>query len=333
MVRKQKRLGEMLVEAGLITEAQLQGALGRQRKWGGRLGTNLVKLGNIKEEELGRFLARQTGVQEMNISGVKILPHILKLVPKKIAEKYHLIPVAMKDKNTLIVACADPTDLGALDHISFITGHKVEAVISTFASILDAISRHYPGGTTLSGNESIALADDTMPTLMELDDMTGHGGQAASGDPELIIFGNQSETLTPENQAPLRRPAPFRAAPERLTPPTPVPAPTPAPTRAATTNDSAEFTLDFNPDWARPPKPAATAAAFKVQTPAGPSAPTPFQATPSIFPLPAAQPASPPSNLTDQKLKVLLRLLIKKGLITEEELRHEWSSLQSKGKL
>ncbi len=331
MVRKQKRLGEMLVEAGLITEAQLQGALGRQKKWGGRLGTNLVKLGNLKEEELGRFLARQTGVQEMNISGVKVLPHILKLVPKKIAEKYHLIPVAMKDKNTLIVACADPTDLGALDHISFITGHKIEAVISTFASIRDAITRHYPGGTTLSGNESIALADDTMPTLMELDDMTGHGGQSASGDPELIIFGSQSETLSPDNQAPLRRPVPFRPVPERLVPPAPAAAMPPQVRASDATTSSAEFTLDFNPDWARAPKPAAQNPTFKVQSPT--PGPTPFQALPSSFPAPAAPLASPPSNLADQKLKVLLRLLIKKGLITEEELRREWASLQSKGKL
>lgn len=301
MVRKQKRLGEMLVEAGLITESQLVGALGRQKKWGGRLGTNLVKLGNIKEDDLGRFLARQTGVQEMNISQVKILPHILKLVPKKIAEKYHLIPVAMKDKNTLIVSCADPTDLGALDHISFITGHKVEAVISTFASIRDAIARHYPGGTTLTGSESIALADDTMPTLMELDDLTGHGGTLSSEDPNLIIFGNQTEQLSPDHQEPRRQPRPHAAPPKP----------------AAAHPDSTEFTLDFNPDWAKSGEP-----------------PPPQARQPQRPPGPPPQAAAPRSNSsTDSKLKVLLRLLIKKGLITEAELRREWANLKAKGKL
>ncbi len=297
MVQRQKRLGELLIDAGLITEAQLRGALGRQKQWGGRLGTNLVKLGNIKEEDLGRFLAAQTGVRELNITNIRILPHILKMIPKKIAEKYHLIPVAMKDKNTLLVSFADPTDLAAVDHVSFITGHKVEPVISSYDSIRRAIDRFYPGATTLSGEESIALADDTSPTLVEMGDLEGHGGHEASGDPELIIFGEQTDELTPQKQTlkgaakPKARKHQFITEPDDST---------------ITRTGNPEFTLDFNPEWT--------------------------QEIPTTKPEPDKNKSK--SKLSpEQKLKVLMRVLIKKGLITEADLRREMAYLQSKGKL
>lgn len=287
---RQKRLGEMLIEAGLITESQLMGALGRQKKWGGRLGTNLVALGNLKEEDLRRFLARQTGVKELDLSGITVLPHILKLVPKKIAEKNLLIPVAMKDRSTLIVACADPTDLGALDHIGFITGHRIEPTIATYAAIRDAIDRHYPGGTTLGLDESIMLKDDTQPTLIDLDSTLG--GHSSNADPELIIFGSQEEKakLSPQQQG--------AAAPKRKSSHQFIREPEPG-----------DFTLDFKPDWAQTPSPP------------------PQQARPK------PKPQRKSAISAEQKLKVLMRLLIRKGLITEEELRREWASLQAKGKL
>jgi type IV pilus assembly protein PilB len=288
----------MLVDAGLISEAQLRGALGRQKQWGGRLGTNLVKLGNLKEDDLGRFLATQTGVREMNISNIQILPHILKMVPKKIAEKYYLIPIAMKDKNTLIVSFADPTDLGAIDHVSFITGHKVEPVISTYDSIRRAIDKFYPGATTLTGDESIALSDDTSPSMVAMGDMTGHGGHSASDDPDLIIFGNQEENnLDKASRPPDRKPAPKKHQFVREPPPQGPAGLDPA---------NLEFTLDFNPDWA----------------------------TGTGMPLVQEKPPSGKPRLNaEQKLKVLMRVLIKKGLITEADLRREMAYLQSKGKL
>ena len=297
MVQRQKRLGEMLIDAGLITEIQLRGALGRQKKWGGRLGTNLVKLGNLKEKDLGRFLATQTGVREMSIGNIQILPHILKMVPKKIAEKYYLIPIAMKDKNTLIVSFADPTDLGAIDHVSFITGHKVEPVISTYDSIRRAIDKFYPGATTLTGSDSIALSDDTSPSLVDMGDITGHGGHAASDDPDLIIFGNQEEgSLEKAARPPEAKPAPKKHQFIREAPSFP----------AGTDPPNLEFTLDFNPDWA----------------------------TGTGMPVVQDQPMSGKPRLNaEQKLKVLMRVLIKKGLISEADLRREMAYLQSKGKL
>lgn len=289
---RQKRLGELLIEAGLITESQLMGALGRQKKWGGRIGTNLVALGNLKEEDLRKFLARQTGVKELDLTNVTILSHILKLVPKKIAEKNLLIPVAMKDRSTLIVACADPTDLGALDHIGFITGHRIEPMIATYAAIREAIDRHYPGGTTLGLDESIALSDDTQPTLVDMDKTLG--GNSAVADPELIIFGTQKEQsrFSPDRQGDV--PKPKKTSHQYVREP-----------------EASDFTLDFKPDWANP---------SPLQSPQARLKPAPKQPRKQVI-------------TAEQKLKVLMRLLIRKGLITEEELRKEWANLQAKGKL
>jgi len=291
----------MLVEANLITEIQLRGALGRQKKWGGRLGANLIKLGNITEDELRRFLAAQTGVEEIDISAIQILPHILKLVPRKVADQYCLIPIAMKDKNTLMVACADPTDLTALDQVSFVSGLKVEPVISTHSVVLTAINKFYGAApTNRAVADPIAISrDHREPELVPLSSMDEHGGQAASSDPELIIFGTQTDgpSLTNQGMSPTRIASEMPAAVR-----TPVRTPV-RPTAPAPTVDEHEFTLDFSPEWA-------AQALKQIQPP-------PRQ--------PAPQPGSDGQRrfTTDEKLRALYKVMVRKGLINEREVYQE----------
>ncbi|MFZ3137527.1 MAG: type II secretion system protein GspE, partial [Thermodesulfovibrionales bacterium] len=83
-----KLLGQLLVTSNVITEEQLREAIGHQRKQGGRLGTNLVKLGYLTEEKLVAFLSKQWGVPAINLSDYKIEPSVLKLIPVEIARKY-----------------------------------------------------------------------------------------------------------------------------------------------------------------------------------------------------------------------------------------------------
>lgn len=232
---KQKRLGELLLEAGLISENQLRGALERQKKWGGRFGSNLVLNGAISEEKLMRFFASRTGIQEMDISGVQILPHIIKKVPLKIAEKCHMVPVAMKDKNTLIVACVDPSDLEALDQVSFITGLKIEPVLTSHSAIQYAIDRFYLGGKGRAKREapSGVSLDASGPTLVRMENMEKHGGKESLEDPDLIIFGDQSDATVPS--------APRAFTAESSTPPAEAASPY---SYLEDTDD--EFNLDFD---------------------------------------------------------------------------------------
>ncbi|MGB9716389.1 MAG: type IV-A pilus assembly ATPase PilB [Thermodesulfovibrionales bacterium] len=136
------RLGQLLIASNIITEEQLKEALSLQRKEGGRLGTNLVKLGHITEEKLVAFLSRQYNVPAINLSDYKIDPSLLKLIPVDMARKYLIMPVARVGA-TITIAMVDPSNVFAIDDVKFRTGYNVEVVVSSESSILNAISTHY----------------------------------------------------------------------------------------------------------------------------------------------------------------------------------------------
>jgi type IV pilus assembly protein PilB len=106
------KIGQLLLASSIITEEQLKEALNVQRKDGGRLGTNLVKLGFITEDKLVSFLSKQYGVPAINLSEYKIDPPVLKLVPAEMAKKYLIMPVARVGA-TLTIAMSDP---GSVQH-------------------------------------------------------------------------------------------------------------------------------------------------------------------------------------------------------------------------
>ncbi|MEW6067787.1 MAG: type IV-A pilus assembly ATPase PilB [Nitrospirota bacterium] len=136
------KLGQLLVASNIITESQLREALNHQRREGGRLGTNLVRLGYVTEEKLITFLSRQYGVPAINLSDYKIESLVLKLIPIEIARKYLIMPVARVGA-TLTVAMADPSNVFAIDDIKFMTGYNVDVVVASESSILQSISQYY----------------------------------------------------------------------------------------------------------------------------------------------------------------------------------------------
>ncbi len=154
------RLGELLVRNQLITEQQLASAIEEQRIHGGRLGSCLVKLGYMKDQELVAFLSRQYGVPSINLSEVALEESILKLISSETARKYQLIPVN-RAGSTLIVAMADPSNIFAIDDIKFMTGCNVEVVVATDTCIRKAIDQYYEAAATygdvLANLEDIAL--------------------------------------------------------------------------------------------------------------------------------------------------------------------------------
>lgn len=138
------KLGQLLITSSIISEEQLKQALNVQKKEGGRLGTNLVKLGFITEEKLVAFLSKQYAVPAINLSEYKIDPSILKLVPADMAKKYLILPVARVGA-TLTITMADPSNVFAIDDVKFMTGYNVEVVISSESAIFNAISSYYLG--------------------------------------------------------------------------------------------------------------------------------------------------------------------------------------------
>ena len=124
------KLGETLVRAGKINQAQLQEALGYQKDQGGRLGTNLVKLGYLTERQLVDALAEQFKVPSVDLNTMEIDEAVVKIIPADIARKYTIFPVT-KAGATVTVAMIDPTNVFAMVDVKFMTGYRVEPVVAS----------------------------------------------------------------------------------------------------------------------------------------------------------------------------------------------------------
>lgn len=140
--QNKKRLGDLLVEAGLITSEQLHRSLQLQRTTGKKLGELLIEEGIIEEKQIIEVLEFQFGIPHVDLGNQMIDPEIPKLIHENLAKRYLLIPIR-KDRGRLIVAMADPLNLFAIDDVKIATGTEVTPVIATKQDILDAISKYY----------------------------------------------------------------------------------------------------------------------------------------------------------------------------------------------
>jgi hypothetical protein len=138
-----KKIGEMLVEAGLISQAQLQEALRHQRITGGRMGSNLVALGFVSEDLLMDFLAQKTGVPRLDLKNLDIPVNVLQRIPKRLADQLVVLPVALKEPKSLVLAMTDPSDLNAVDSARFASGLNIEPVVASHSALKQAIGEQY----------------------------------------------------------------------------------------------------------------------------------------------------------------------------------------------
>jgi type IV pilus assembly protein PilB len=164
------RLGDLLLRANLITEAQLEQAIAQQKLEGSRLGVILTKLGWVTEEDVGRCLGAQYGIPYIDLDSQMISPEVIRLIPPTIVLKHLVIPVA-RVGTTLTMAMADPTNVFAVDDIKFMTSLKVEPIVATESAIRRAIDRFYDSSETLQ-NVMASMEDAGMEVMEEADD--GH---------------------------------------------------------------------------------------------------------------------------------------------------------------
>ncbi len=136
------RLGERLLETQRVTPAQLQDALNYQKTHGGKLGSSLLKLGLVNDDELAGLLSRQYGVPSISLAQFELDPEILKLIPAETAHRYQVIPLS-RSGATLTITTTDPTNVFAMDDIKFMTGCHVEPVVASETTVLEAIHRYY----------------------------------------------------------------------------------------------------------------------------------------------------------------------------------------------
>ncbi|MES2177635.1 MAG: ATPase, T2SS/T4P/T4SS family [Gemmatimonadota bacterium] len=158
-VASSERLGDLLVREGLITREQLEKALQEQRQSGTRVGYNLVKLGFIPETELTKMLARQYKMPAVDLSKFEVDPRIAKLIPGDLAIKHLVLPLK-RDGRTLTVAMADPTNLGVLDDLKFITRYDIFPVIGGEFTLKSAIEKLYENTADSQVNDLLSVIDD-----------------------------------------------------------------------------------------------------------------------------------------------------------------------------
>ena len=142
-LKRKKRLGDILIDGGAITEEQLQKGLALQKQNGTKLGVALVEAGITTEEAIASALSSQLGFELINASDLEIPDSIKYLVDEKILKKYTVLPFEIPDNNPnmIRVAMADPMDMAAMDDISIITNMTVEPVVATSKSILMTLDR------------------------------------------------------------------------------------------------------------------------------------------------------------------------------------------------
>ncbi|ETT80071.1 type II secretion system protein E [Paenibacillus sp. FSL R7-277] len=142
MAIMKKRLGDLLVENGIISQAQLEEALVEQRKTKRKLGDLLITQGYITEQQLIEVLEFQLGIPHVSLFKYQIDPAITQIIPESMAKRYQVLPF-MKEGSKLMVAMADPLDYFAIEDLRMSTGFRIEPAISSRDELTRAIARHY----------------------------------------------------------------------------------------------------------------------------------------------------------------------------------------------
>jgi len=351
-----KRLGEMLLEAGVIDETQLQSALGHQRKWGGRLGQALIDLKLATEPQVVSALSKKFGYEVVSVSDLQPSPALegaLKLVPRELALRQTLLPLAA-DTSSLSIAMADPSNIAMIDELSFRTGRRVKVALAGDREIAGAIRRLY------------FAEEDRSRTPIPFDDAGHEQPLETTRDPFAAMPDDVREEYFNRPARTLEQPgakqggAPARPMIQPVpVPPRVVPAPAPAP---ADRSDAAALSADrptirLEPeaplisrmvpeleDASRPaaaPQPAASPPPQPAQQappppPAQPGAPT-LQAPASPPAYAAAPPPAAPSPLMGaldrlargekgaperaaRLVAALVRVLVERDIVSEEEI-------------
>lgn len=188
-----KRLGEILVERGLIDGDQLNAALGHQRLWGMRLGTALVAKGFVGEGVLTRVLSESLGFPMVDLSRVVIDPKVVTLVPRRTCEAHDVLPIGVKEESArrkvLFLAMADPLNATVIDEIAFTNDCVVKPAIAQISSLRQAVRRYYDGQRV----EIAPLNFDARPTpttsYLDQGDTMTITGTGVGG--ERVVVGRQ----------------------------------------------------------------------------------------------------------------------------------------------
>lgn len=202
------KLSDLLFSEGLLTPQQLEEALQSQVIYGGRLGTNLVEMNMVKETDVIRCLSKL--LERPFVSAEQLMsvpPGIIELIPKEVAEKFKIIPVSL-EKRRLTVAMLQPSDLAAIDAISFMTGYTILPVVSSELRILQALENYYGikreiRFINLSGVSGSRSRSDVPPDPVIKEEVVPDWFDHLNTSPVVVpevhgTYGDRSDSMSPE---------------------------------------------------------------------------------------------------------------------------------------
>ncbi|MEF3303764.1 GspE/PulE family protein [Paenibacillus sp. GYB003] len=187
-----KKIGDLLVESGLLTHEQLAEALTKQKEEKTRLGEFLINRGYITEQQLIEVLELQLGIPHIQLYRQKIEPKIINMIPQRLAERHQVLPVRAEG-GKLIVAMADPLDYFAIDELRMTTGMRVEPHIAARNELQRAIGRYYGLQESVEQISQIlqhreqeetkaAAEEDDSPVVKTVNQMIAHAVQIGASD-------------------------------------------------------------------------------------------------------------------------------------------------------
>lgn len=166
-MRTNTRLGELLLEAGLINQESLDKALKLQVGGNRRLGYLLIKMGFISEEQLQSVLTNQLDLPIVDIRQ-EFNPEVKRIIPRYLCRKYNAIPLSISDHNVLNIAMVDPSDSGAVSDIEHYTNKVLRPYLASHSTIETAIKKYIPWGIKDVFNPFNAQKITAMATIVAL---------------------------------------------------------------------------------------------------------------------------------------------------------------------
>lgn len=156
------KLGQMLIDAELISKDQLKKAVDMQKILGGKLASIIVKLGFVTDEALTKFLAKKENLPITDLTQLVVPQALVEQLPQEVLEKHQVVPVASKG-DVLTLAMSDPTDFEAVEEVQWLSNSRVEITMASRAQVAKCLNDLFYGGKGAAAPEPA----DEAPTEAE----------------------------------------------------------------------------------------------------------------------------------------------------------------------
>lgn len=181
------RIAELLVRGGIVTREQLRDALEKEKKNGSNLVQELVQLGFTTETDLTDFIAKQFGIEKIELDIEQIEESVFNLIPAQIIQKHKIIPIRLVG-STLTVAMTDPTDLIAINEVKFITGYGVRVVLASSSAVKKILDQRFGG---VSYDEVLKkFGDGEMEVIHEREEINLQDLEQATNEAPVVTLVN-----------------------------------------------------------------------------------------------------------------------------------------------